>query len=56
MYTAGEALDVAVKSCPRIIEMDVRMCNFSKESEYLINESTHRYIFQSYLLIIVDIE
>ncbi|XP_011313832.1 T-complex-associated testis-expressed protein 1 [Fopius arisanus] len=39
---AGEALDIAVKSCPQIIGLDVRMCNFSKESEYLINESVQR--------------
>ncbi|XP_063978515.1 dynein regulatory complex subunit 5-like [Diachasmimorpha longicaudata] len=39
---AGEAMEVAVKSCSHIIGLDVRMCNFSKESEYLINETIGR--------------
>ncbi|KAM0732060.1 Dynein regulatory complex subunit 5 [Formica fusca] len=40
--TAGESFEAAMTSCSYIIHLDVRMCNFSKESEYSINESAYR--------------
>ncbi|XP_046489443.1 dynein regulatory complex subunit 5 isoform X1 [Neodiprion pinetum] len=39
---AGEAFEVAVTSCNLIVGLDVRMCNFSKKSEYTISESVAR--------------
>ncbi|XP_011701504.1 PREDICTED: T-complex-associated testis-expressed protein 1-like isoform X2 [Wasmannia auropunctata] len=41
-FTAGESFEAAVSSCPYIIHLDGRMCNFSKESECSITESAHR--------------
>ncbi|XP_032685319.1 dynein regulatory complex subunit 5-like [Odontomachus brunneus] len=38
----GESFEAAIKSCPYIIHLDGRMCNFSKESEYSINENAYR--------------
>ncbi|RLU19080.1 hypothetical protein DMN91_009438, partial [Ooceraea biroi] len=40
--TVGESFDAVVRSCPYVIQLDGRMCNFSKESEHSINESAHR--------------
>ncbi|GAB1866311.1 T-complex-associated testis-expressed protein 1 [Camponotus japonicus] len=40
--TAGESFEAAVASCSYIIHLDGRMCNFSKESEYSINEMAYR--------------
>ncbi|XP_050446772.1 dynein regulatory complex subunit 5-like [Cataglyphis hispanica] len=42
--TAGESFEAAMASasCSYIIHLDGRMCNFSKESEYSINESAYR--------------
>ncbi|KAL0111701.1 hypothetical protein PUN28_013119 [Cardiocondyla obscurior] len=41
-FTAGEAFEAAVGSCPYIIHLDNRMCNFSNESECSITENTYR--------------
>ncbi|XP_019697743.2 dynein regulatory complex subunit 5 [Harpegnathos saltator] len=38
----GELFEVVVRSCPYIIHLDGRMCNFSIESEYSINEDVYR--------------
>lgn len=42
IVAAGESLEAAVDSCPYIIHLDGRMCNFTKESERSINASAHR--------------
>ncbi|XP_024943509.1 dynein regulatory complex subunit 5-like [Cephus cinctus] len=39
---AGEAFEVGMKTCSVILNLDVRMCNFTKESEYSISESIIR--------------
>ncbi|XP_028050983.2 dynein regulatory complex subunit 5 [Monomorium pharaonis] len=41
-FAAGESFEAAVRSCPYIIHLDGRMCNFSKESECSIMESARR--------------
>ncbi|XP_024868822.1 dynein regulatory complex subunit 5-like [Temnothorax curvispinosus] len=41
-FTAEESFEAAVSSCPYIIHLDSRMCNFSKESECSITENAHR--------------
>ncbi|KAK0167824.1 hypothetical protein PV327_001683 [Microctonus hyperodae] len=39
---AGEAFDTALNICTCIIGLDMRMCNFSKDSEYSISKSIAR--------------
>ncbi|XP_034944047.1 dynein regulatory complex subunit 5 [Chelonus insularis] len=41
-FIAGEALSSAIKMNTIITQLDMRMCNFSKESEYLINQTIVR--------------
>jgi len=39
----GELFDAVVQSWTYITHLDVRMCNFSKESEHSINEHAYRW-------------
>lgn len=39
---AGELFDGAVQSFSYIIHLDVRMCNFTEESQQSINENAYR--------------
>ncbi|XP_048509429.1 dynein regulatory complex subunit 5 [Athalia rosae] len=39
---AGEAFEVAASSCNIVVGLDIRMCNFSKKSEYAIKETVAR--------------
>ncbi|XP_044004505.1 dynein regulatory complex subunit 5 isoform X2 [Aphidius gifuensis] len=41
-HIAGEAFNIAIKNCKKIVELDMRMCNFKKESEFLISKNITR--------------